>query len=111
RKRPDAAADQLANRFLASKKIRSKSRKMAALNDVAARLKAQQEAKAGSLTLWDYDILKFSMLPDDALPRRFRRAKPKTPMGSPDEELEKNARAEQTPPVPGNEQEPPTGPA
>jgi hypothetical protein len=89
RKRPNATADKMVNRYLASKKIRSRARKIAVLDDLTARLTAQQEAKAGRLKLRDYDILKLSMLPDDALPRRFRRTKPEPQIGSGEEKSKK----------------------
>ena len=100
RKHPDTAAAKLNNRYLATNRIRSAPRKSAALDDLLARLSAQIGAQAGRLKLREFERLKALMLPDDALPRRFRR-KEGTGMGvRGGENVEKNAGWEPTRDVP-----------
>jgi hypothetical protein len=99
RKHPDTAGDKLNTRYMSTKRIRSTPRKSAALDDVMARLTAQIGAHAGKLTLREYEALKSVMLPDDALPRRFRK-KPPAGMGLSAETPGKNAGEEQRGEVP-----------
>lgn len=73
RRRPDAEADKLTNRYLATRKIRSRSRKLAALNDVEARLVMQWNLeRGGRVSVRDFLMLQSQMLPDDSL-RRFKK--------------------------------------
>jgi len=99
RKHPDTAGDKLTTRYLSAKRIRSAPRKSAALDDVMARLAALMGAHAGKLTLREYEALKSVMLPDDALPRRFRKKTPAR-MGLSAETPGKNAGEEQRGEVP-----------
>jgi hypothetical protein len=92
RKHPESAEAKLNNRYQATKRIRSRKRKGAALQDVEARLVANLGAKAGKLKLAEYEALKSVMLPDDALPRRFRRKVKDT--GLPGEPAEQKGREE-----------------
>lgn len=73
KRNPEAQGEKLLNRYLATRKIRSKSRKMAALNDIEARLLIQWKIEQGELTVDDVKVIKTAMLPDDALPRRFKK--------------------------------------
>jgi hypothetical protein len=70
RKRPDTTGEKLRNRYLAT------NRKSAALDDITARLAAQVGTQAGKLKLREYNALKRVMLPDNALPRQFRKKPP-----------------------------------
>lgn len=58
RKRPDAASVKLHNRHLATRRIRSESRRMQALDACLAQLVANLEARNGKLTLAEYEALK-----------------------------------------------------
>jgi hypothetical protein len=101
RKSPNTQSDKLANRYLATRKIRSKSRKSAALDDVLARFVANTVAQTGKITLAEYERYRTLMLPDDELPRRFRRDKKQSAAtGSTPEPTDKNARAEGSSEVP-----------
>jgi hypothetical protein len=62
RKRPEADRAKLANRFAAMQRIRSPSRRLAALDDVVARLLAN--LNAGKMSLAEYEALQSMMLPD-----------------------------------------------
>jgi uncharacterized protein YecA (UPF0149 family) len=73
RRRPDAQSEKLMNRYLETKRIRSTSRKLEALNDVGARLVLQSKIESGEVTLEDYRTLKSAMLPDDRYSRRARK--------------------------------------
>ena len=73
KRNPEAQGEKLLNRYLATRKIRSKSRKMAAFNDIEARLLIQWKIEQGELTVDDVKVIKTAMLPDDALPRRFKK--------------------------------------
>jgi hypothetical protein len=101
RKHPDTAWAKLANRHLATRRIRSAPRRSAAVDDVMARLVAQFELKVGKLSLKDYEILRTIMLPDDDLPRRFRRSQIRKGLTA--EDPEKNAGGELSRAVPRSE--------
>jgi len=75
RKHPNTAEEKLANRYRAAKRIRSAMRRSVALDDITARLVAKIGVNTEKLTLRAYEVLKSGMLPDDALPRRFRKKK------------------------------------
>ncbi len=91
KRRPEAQENKITNRYLATRKIRSRSRKMAALNDVEARLVMQWNLeRGGRVSVRDFLALQSQMLPDDAL-RRFRK-KP-AGMDSSAENPEQNAGA------------------
>jgi hypothetical protein len=64
RKHPDTTGAELATRYTAAKRIRSRPRKAAALDDVMARLTAKIGMQAGKLRLREYEVLKSVMLPD-----------------------------------------------
>ena len=90
KRRPNAQRDKLTNRYLATRKIRSRSRKLAALNDVEARLVMQWNLeRGGRVSVRDFLALRSQMLPDDSL-RRFRKNKA-AGMGLSEENPEKNA--------------------
>jgi hypothetical protein len=108
RKHPDATGDKLTNRYLATKRIRSAPRKSAALDDITARLSVQLGAHTGKLKLREYEYLKSAMLPDDALPRRFRKKAP-AGMGLSAETPEKNAGGEHERDVPRHAPDGPEG--
>ena len=74
RKNPDTADEKLLNQYLAIARIRSRSRKLAALNDIEARMLMQWAAERGELTMEKYRTLIEMTLPDDARPRRFRKS-------------------------------------
>ena len=73
RRHPDTQSEKLLNRFLATRKIRSPTRRMEALMDVEARLLIQWKIEQGELTLDDCRAIKAFLLPDDELPRRFKK--------------------------------------
>lgn len=70
---PEFQKDKLLNRYFATKRKRSPSRKLAALNDIEARLVLQWEIESGDLTLDDYRELKSIMLPDDYYDRKKKK--------------------------------------
>jgi len=73
---PQAQADKLANRYLAARKIRSRARRLAALRDAEARLVLQWYLERGRrISVRQFLALQSEMLPDNALPRRFRKNK------------------------------------
>ena len=72
RRHPDTASAKLATRYKATRRIRSTSRKSAALDDVLLKLAAHSKAGAGKLTLKEYEaLLAGGMIPDP--PRRRRK--------------------------------------
>ena len=73
RRNPDAQTDKLFNRYIATRKLRSASKKLEALNDVEARLILQWKVESGEITLDDYRALKTLMLPDDQYSRREKK--------------------------------------
>jgi hypothetical protein len=62
RKHPDTANLKLANRYLATKRIKCPSRKLAAIDDCLARLLANYNA--GKMSLAEFEALKGGMLPE-----------------------------------------------
>jgi hypothetical protein len=64
RKRPEAAHARLERRYIALKHFRSESRKNASLNDILARLLANQQAASGELTLAEFEKLRSVMRPN-----------------------------------------------
>jgi hypothetical protein len=73
RKHPLSSVNKITNRDPATKRIRPRPRKLAALNDAMVLLVANYLARQGKSTLREYETLQSKMLSDDALPRRFRR--------------------------------------
>lgn len=69
KKRPQAQSMKLENRLKAARRCRASHTKMAALNDVEARLVMKWKAEDGTLTLDDYAALKSGTLPDDQYSR------------------------------------------
>ena len=93
KRRPEAQGDKITNRYLATRKIRSPSRKLAALNDVEARLVMQWNLERGErVSVRDFLTLRSQMLPDDSL-RRFKK-KPPAGMDSQAERLGQTAGGE-----------------
>lgn len=99
RKHPDTAGAKLTNRYLATRRLRSTTRKSTALDDVLARLTALIGAQAGKLKLAQYEALQAVMLREDALPRRFRK-KNNAAMGCDAEQSPKTAGRERGRDVP-----------
>ena len=65
RRNPEAQAQKIFNRYLRSKRLRSDSRKWAALTDVEARLAIKLRIENGEFKMSEYRALKACMLPDD----------------------------------------------
>lgn len=98
RKHPETAEIKLANRYLATRRIRSKARRSVALDDVMFRLLAQLRLQGGKLSLRTYESLQSCMLPDDALGGRPRQQGDRN--GSPAEKTEAKERGEPSRMVP-----------
>lgn len=74
KRRPDAQRAKMLNRYLATRNIRSRSRRLGALNDVEARLVMQWDLEhGGRMSVRDFLALQGNMLADNALPRRFNK--------------------------------------
>jgi hypothetical protein len=81
RKHPNGSYEKLANLYLRTKRLKSPSRKSAALDDVFMRFLAAQQAGTGKLTLAEYEELRLLMRPDKEWWRRLRRERRKMRCG------------------------------
>ena len=77
RRRPDAQAEKLLNRYLGQKRLRSTSKRLAALDDVEARLLMQMAIQSGKVSMETYPSIAQAKLPDDQYSSRKRRRSPR----------------------------------
>ena len=75
KQRQESATEKLANAYLKTKRIKSPSRKSAALDDVLVRFVGHVAASAGNLSLAEYEELKPAMRPDKSWLKLKRKLK------------------------------------